>query len=148
MAIEIIKPTAQQARDMARLIETGAPAEIIVAFLCPELEESAIPEVARRWMKDRAVKAARFDLLGWEQLPLEEKARVGLNRTYAAIAYHHKFSKPYTEQETSERSKTDATIPVLERFLAGTAGRGDATSRFFEDVLAGKIKLQSPEVLQ
>jgi hypothetical protein len=148
MAIEFLKPSAQQARDFAKLLETGAPAEHIIAFLLPELDDPSIPELAKRWMKDRTVKAARFDLLGWQQMPLEEKARAGLNRTYAAIAYHHKFAKPYTEQETSERSKTDTTIPVLERFLAGTAGRGDATSRFFEDVLAGKIKLNQPEQVQ
>lgn len=138
----------QQARDFARLLETGAAAEIIMAFLCPELEEAAVPELARRWLKDRAVKAARYDLLAWEKVSLQDKARAGLERTYAAIAWHHKFSKPYTEQETSERSKTDATIPVLERFLAGTAGQKDATTQFFEDVLSGKRKLQGPEAIQ
>jgi hypothetical protein len=79
-------------------------------------------------------------------MTLEEQIRAGLDQQYASLAYLC-FSINYVTASDREKAKLDAARTALEAKLAGTAGKTDALSSFFEDIRSGKLRLNKPAPL-
>lgn len=131
-----VPPTADQAIAVASLMFAGIPAIEACGIVAPEIDPVVLPDVARRWEKDPAVRTAVVTLKGtWLSLSTEERAKVGVEKTYNAMAYFL-FCHNYGELETAKRSKADACLKALEAKLAGMAGKGDLLTQFWAEAVA------------
>jgi hypothetical protein len=79
----------------------------------------------------------------WQEMTLSEKMETALDIHYSGLAYFL-FSHNYGDLGAADKAKADTARTALEQKLAGVAGRGDALSRFFDDINSGKVKLSPP----
>jgi hypothetical protein len=54
------------------------------------------------------------------------------------------FSNNYIEANSTDKQKLDTARGAIESKLAGTAGKLDALSQFYDDINSGKLKLNKP----
>lgn len=141
-------PDRDQARAFAIMIRAGLPASEAILYFTDSTDPRELQELLTTWMRSRAVKLALNELQGkaWTDMSLEEQIENALSQHYRGLAYflhtHH-----YAEVGEKDKSKLDTARNALESKLAGTAGKGDALTRFFEDIQAGRLKLGVPGVI-
>lgn len=138
-----IEPTAEQARFYAAAVEAGIPGPVAVQAVLPEVPDEHLPVLAEKWERTREVRAARFDVREWLQKGTAELVDFALTKTRHQMAAYLATHNVATLKDAA-LTKALKFIEVLEKVQAGTAGKGDAASQFFADVVAGKIKLGHP----
>jgi hypothetical protein len=132
-------PTKDQALAFAIMLQAGLPPSDAIGYFYESIEEAG--EALQRWLRSRNLKEAQKVLLGksWTEMSLDEQCKAGLDYAYAGMAYFL-FSHNYSSMGTGDQAKYNAARQALEARLAGTAGKGDALSRFLDDFVAGKLK--------
>lgn len=139
--MDFLKPTQEQARQYATIVEAGLPGEMALEVLFPEIEPAVRPEMARQWERLSSVRAARFDAWQWATSGLPARVERALARGYGVLAAFIVTRGPMEKWSAEERNQFKFAMESLEKQAAGTAGKGDASSEFFRKVLAGEIKL-------
>lgn len=138
-------PTKDQAFQFALMLAAGlSPTEAILYFTDEE-DPHFLGEMLRKWTRSKEFKQATIEQLGksWQEMSLEEQISKATDRHYAQLAYLL-FSSHYGEVGPSDKAKLDTARQSLEAKQAGTAGKTDALSRFFDDINQGKLKLNLP----
>lgn len=145
----IPKPTPDSALQFALMMKAGLPAQDAILYFADGSESpSEVAQGVAEWMKSAAVKKATLTLMGkpWQDMTLDEQCHHALNNAYAGMAYFL-FSHNFAEMGSSDKAKHDTARQALEARAAGTAGKGDALSAFFEDLRTGRVKLNKPSPL-
>lgn len=137
MANDWVRPTADQARLFARMLELSMPGEMGVAHLLPELDPVMYPELARRWEKDPLVRAARFDVRTWMEQTREQRMTRALEKAYDGGAIYL-MTVDFVKAEAAQLAKCFKVVELLERKMAGEAGKTDAIAQFWIDMIAKK----------
>lgn len=140
-----MKPTEDQAIQFAIMLQAGLPASDAILYFTTEDEPSVLADLLQEWTRSAALKRAMLKLLGkpWQDMSLDERCKNALDFAYAGMAYYL-FSRNYSEMGPADKAKYDTARLALEARAAGTAGKGDALSMFFDDLKAGKLKLSKP----
>lgn len=146
----MLTPTKDQARQFALLLDSGMPSgEAIRYFLPPDeaVPAETIKALHDGWVKSSALRAAMLEVRGkeWQDLSLDERLQLAINKHYAELAYYL-YSRNFTEAAGAELQKMNEARRVLEAKLAGLAGKSDPLTRFWEDVVSGKVKLPGAKV--
>jgi hypothetical protein len=138
-------PTPEQAQQFAVMVHAGLPpTEAILYFIATD-DPKTLQEITRKWQRSRNVGLALAKLMSkpWTGMSLEERCRYALDQHYSQLAYLL-YSQHYAEVAQGDKTKLDTARSAIEARLAGTAGKGDALSQFFEDLRSGKVKLAKP----
>lgn len=143
-----MKPTAEQAQQFAIMLNAGLPASDAILYFTDATEPQEIAFTLNEWQKSSQVKKAMLTLMGkpWQDMSLDEQCKHALNVHYAALAYFL-YSHNYSEVGPGDKTKLDTARTALEARAAGTAGKGDALSMFFEDLKSGRVKLNKPSLV-
>jgi hypothetical protein len=73
----------------------------------------------------------------------EERMRYAIDIHYSQLATYL-VSHNYADLAPADKQKADSARQAIEAKLAGMAGKGDALSRFLEDLQSGKVHLHTP----
>lgn len=141
-------PTREQADHFALMLASGMPSiEVIAYFAPPDATQSEVENLHARWIKSKEIGQAILRLQGkaWQDLSLEERIKLAIDRHYSEMAYFL-YSRNYGTLVGAEKQKADTCRQALEAKLAGMAGKMDALSRFWEDISSGKIRLANVTV--
>ena len=140
-------PSDSQALQFVIMLQAGLPAEEAIGYFTESADPKERLALLASWRSSRAVRRAQLTLMGksWQDMALDERIRYALDQHYSALAYLL-FSTNYIEAAAPEKAKIDTARTALEMKLAGMAGKGDALSRFFDDLQAGRITLQSAPI--
>lgn len=136
-------PTKEEAWQFALMLGSGMPSSEAIAYFFPdEPDANILRSIHDRWVKSEAVSDATLRLQGkaWQQMSAEEKIRLALDNHYAQLAYFL-YSRNYVELEGTGRQKADTARQALEAKLSGMAGKMDALTRFYDDILQNRVKL-------
>jgi hypothetical protein len=138
-------PNEEQALQFAIILSAGLPPSEAIRYFAISEDPAEIMQQLRKWMSSKAVRQAQNKLLGkqWQDLPLEERIKLSLDRHYSGMAWIL-FSQHYAEADSSMKGKLDAARQALEAKMAGTSGKMDALSQFFDDINRGRVKLAKP----
>lgn len=138
-------PTDDQAVSFAVMLNAGLPPEDALAYFIDTSDPQVLTATLRVWQRSRAVKRALTVIMGksWQEMTLDERIRCSLDWHYNNLAYLL-FSTNYISVQAADKGKMDSARVALEAKLAGTAGKVDALTQFFEDVKTGRVKLNRP----
>ena len=132
-----------QAEEFARIILSGVPLTRAARyFLPPELEPDDVQAEAHGFWGQEEVQRAMEALTGgvpWQRLSKDERLQIALDKHYAELAYFL-WSTNYSELDGAGKQKADTCRQALEAKVAGTAGKGNAMERFYEDLLVAYKK--------
>ena len=136
-------PTQDEAVQYAIMINAGLPAEDAIRYFTDSEDPAEVATLLRKWQRSAAVRRAMHQLMGktWQEMTLDERITYALNQHYSNLAYLL-FSQNYLTANPTEKSKMDAARVALEAKAAGLAGKGDALTRFFDDLHTGKLMLK------
>jgi hypothetical protein len=139
--------TDDEALQFVIMLSAGLPPEQAILYFTDETDPGAIATLLNKWLRSRAVKSAQRTLLGknWQDMTLEERIDNGLNYHYNSLAYLL-FSTSYLSVGPADKAKLDSARQALEAKKAGTAGQGDALSRFMDDFRSGKLAKVLPSI--
>lgn len=142
-------PTKEQALQFAIMLQAGLPASEAVLYFTDSDDPRELNEMLGLWLRSRVVKSAITELQGksWADMSLDERIKRALDHHYNTLAYFL-HSNHYAEVGEKDKAKLDTARNALEAKMAGTAGKGDALSRFFDDINSGKLKLSIPNGIQ
>lgn len=139
-------PTKEEGHALATMLLAGlTPADAIAYFLDGSEDPQQVAELIRKWRRSRHTQAAMKALLGkaFHEMTPQEQMDTALRIHYAQLSALL-FTNHYAEASAMDKSKLDSARTAIEAKMAGTAGKGDAIQRFFDDVNAGRIKLNTP----
>ncbi len=138
-------PSEEQAKQFAIMIHAGLPPSEAIQYFTDSEDPRELGELCRKWQRSRLVGKALALLMTkpWTGMTLDERCRYALDQHYSQLAYLL-YSQHYAEVAQGDKTKLDTARTALEARLAGTAGKGDALSQFFDDLRSGKVKLQKP----
>lgn len=138
-------PTDDQAFQFAIMLQAGLPASQAILYFTISDDPMEIGQQLRKWMASRAVKQSMTKLMGaaWQDMTLDKRIDCALDQHYAGMAWLL-FSQHYAEVSSTDKSKLDSARQALEARKAGTAGKGDALSRFLDDINNDRIRLAKP----
>ena len=127
------------------MLNAGLPSSDAIMYFVETEDPKELAFILAEWQKSMAVKKAMLNLMGkaWQDMSLDEQCTHALNQHYASLAYYL-YSHNYSEVGSHDKPKIDTARVALEARQAGTAGKGDALSVFFEDLRSGKVKLNKP----
>jgi hypothetical protein len=133
-------PSPDEALQFCIMLQAGLPADQAILYFTDETDPSSIAAMLGRWTRSRAVKQAQQSLLGkgWQEMTLDERIDCGLSYHYNSLAFLL-FSTNYSAVGPADKAKLDSARAALEAKKAGTAGQGDALSRFMDDFRTGKL---------
>lgn len=139
-------PDPDEALQFVIMLSAGLPPEQAILYFIETDQASDAVQTASRWLRSRNVQAAQKKVMGksWTEMTLDEKVDYALNSHYSQLAYLL-YSTNYLSVGSTDKAKLDTARQALEARKAGVAGKGDALSRFFDDLNSGKIKL-APQV--
>lgn len=138
------RPTKDDALSLALMLGAGMPsADAIRYFFPPDEDPARLQFEHERWMRSDAVQRALLQVMGkaWQEMSLEERIKFAVDKHYAEMAYFL-YAHNYGELVGADKQKADTCRQSLEAKLAGSAGKMNALSTWFEDVRTGKVKLQ------
>lgn len=145
-----MNPTREQADHFALMLASGMPSMEVMSYFLPESSGPQEIEFAHnRWVRSKEIQAAILRLQGkaWQELPLEDRIRLAIERHYSEMAYFL-YTHNYGSLSGSEKQKADTCRQALEAKIAGMAGKMDAITRFWDDVQSGKISLKTAIIPQ
>ncbi len=132
------QPTSIEAVFFAQGLELQIPGEVVLGVIDPEILPDCLPDVADRWMRHQAVRAARFDLRAWMEQSPEARMQQGLVRAYNAMAWFL-VQTNLVDATGAVLVKALKFIEMLERRLAGTAMKPmDEATKFWQELQARK----------
>lgn len=142
-----MKPTADQARAFAIMLQAGVPASDAIRYFTDSAEPSELAHMLKEWTSSRAVALATRAIEGtaWEDLSLEQKCSRARDLHYAGLAYYL-YRTHYAEVGPTDQAKLDKARAAVDAFLAGRAGSSDPLTEFFEDLKSGRLKVNAPSV--
>lgn len=125
------------------MLQAGLPPSEAITYFTDSIDPGQCAEMLRAWLKCRAVRRAQVQLLGksWSAMTLDERINAALDQHYSGLA-HLLHTTHYGEASQLDKGKLDSARQSLEAKLAGTAGKTDALSQFFDDINRGRVKLQ------
>lgn len=137
----IADPSAENAHEFAVILSSGMPAMQAIDYFFSDLSEKDRRALVDHWYSSAAVQDAILKLQGkrWQDMSLEEKISYTLDKNYAEQAYFL-YSHNYSELIGHEKAKADDCRRSLEAKLSGMAGKMDALSTFWGDMVSGRIK--------
>jgi hypothetical protein len=140
-----MNPTEEQALQFAVMISAGLPASEAILYFIDSEDPAELAMILKRWTRSKVVKRAmgKLNRKPWEEMSLDERMRAALDQHYNALAYML-FSNNYIEANSTDKQKLDTARGAIESKLAGTAGKLDALSQFYDDINSGKLKLNKP----
>lgn len=135
-------PNKEQAEQFALMLQAGMTAGEAIRYFFPE-EAQALAQ-AERWSKSAEVARAivKFQGKSWQAMAADERIQTAMDLHYNQLAWFL-YSRNYAELSGPERQKADICRQALEAKLAGTAGKLDPLSRFWDDVRSGRVKLNA-----
>ena len=143
------RPTKEEALQFATLMaRAGMPSEDAIQYFFPDAHTDEELLMVRkehdRWVRSKAFKAALRQANGWawEDLPLDQQIQNAVNKNYKELAYFL-YRNNYVGASNADKQTANLARQALEAKLAGTAGKTDGVSAFFDDVRSGRIKLQT-----
>ena len=141
------RPTREEALKFATLMQAGMPSEEAIFYFFPDLTTSdedlrKLRVEHDRWSRSRAVKDAVREVRkwDWEDLSLDDMVKQAVDKTYKEMAYFL-HSRNYVSLPQAERQKADTCRTALEAKLAGSAGKTNELTMFFDDIMRGTRKL-------
>ena len=144
--VALLTPTDEQAFQFALMLHHGLPAESAITYFVETEDPKELALMLSKWTTSKKVAAAQKVLIGkdWTELTLDESIDVALNQHYRSLAFLL-YSTNYLSANQGEKAKLDSARAALEAKKAGTAGKVDALSSFYDDVKTGRIKL-APQI--
>lgn len=135
-------PSDDDALQFCIMLQAGLPADQAILYFTDDSDPADVAVLLSKWMRCRAIKKAQQRLLGksWQEMSLEERIETGLTYHYNSLAYLL-FSQNYSVVGPADKAKLDSARTALEAKKAGTAGQGDALSRFMDDLRTGRVKV-------
>lgn len=132
----------EAAEQFALILSSGVPQLDALRYLRPGVDTHTLQDELSSWMEDKRVQRAILALQGksWESMGLEERLRFAIDKHYTEAAYFL-YSHNYATLGGAEKQKADTCRSVIEAKLAGMAGKMDALTHFFDDLLTGKVAL-------
>jgi len=134
----MMNPSHEEAFQFALMITAGVPSREAIRWFVSETDPLEIAAQHDAWMRDRAVRREVIKIQGgkaWQDLSLDEKISLSINKHYAEMAYFL-YSRNYCELQGAEKAKADTCRSALEAKLAGQAGKMDALSQFYAAMAA------------
>ncbi len=140
-------PDKDQALQFAIMLQAGLPAAEAIRYFTDDTDASLLAQMTAKWSNCAVVRKATAQLMGksWTEMSLDERIKYALEQHYSALAYLL-FSTNYLNANAGEKAKIDTARVALEAKQAGMAGKGDALSRFFDDLNSGKLTLKPTKV--
>lgn len=137
-------PSNDQALQFVIILQSGVPANQAIGYFTDATDNAEVAHMLAQWMRSKAVRDAQTTLMGkaWQDMTLDEKIHYALNLHYCQLAFTL-YSNHYGEVGPADLTKLNTARVALESKLAGTAGKTDALSRFFDDISTGKLKMAS-----
>lgn len=132
-------PDAEQARFYAAAVEAGMEGELVIHTLLPEVPLEWLTDLRARWERTREVRAARFDVREWMQKATPERIDFALQKSRNQMAAYL-ATRNVAELKDAALTKALKFIEVLEKVVAGTAGKDDPLGTFFKDFVAKQPK--------
>lgn len=129
----------EQARFYAAGVEAGIAGAIVLQALIAEAPIERLAALAERWERTREVRAARFDVREWLAKDTPGKIEFALQRSRNQMAAYLATTN-LAEAKDATLTKALKFIEVLEKVVAGTAGKQDAAAQFFQQFLANQKK--------
>ncbi len=138
-------PTDDQALQFAIMLAAGLPALDALGYFVEYEEPDLLAKTLRIWQKARSTRRAMMSLQKrpWAEMSLDERMEAALSQHYNGLAYML-YTLHYQDSDKETKAKLDEARKAIEARLAGNAGKGDALSRFFDDLSAGRIQLNTP----
>jgi hypothetical protein len=139
-----VNPTEDQALQFAVMLQAGLPSSQAILYFVETDDAAELTMILKRWMRSKAVRSAinKLQRKPWDQMSLEERMKAALDQHYNSLAFLL-FSVNYIEANSTDKTKLDTARQAIESKLAGSAGKLDALSQFFDDINSGKVKLNS-----
>ena len=133
-----MKLTSKQAQEFARIVLSGVPTHKAARYFLPEVvDANEVRDAAMDFYRQPEVQEALEKLTGgvpWQRLSKDERLAISLDKHYAELAYFL-WSNNYSDLDGAGKQKADTCRQALEAKVAGTAGKGNAMERFYEDLL-------------
>lgn len=143
--MELTKDTALQ---FVIMVQAGLPASSAITYFTDSSDQAELHAMLSRWLRSKQVQEAQRTLMGkaWQDMSLREKVDYALESHYAQLAFML-FNNHFSEVGPADLAKMNTARVALEAFKAGTSGKTDALSAFFDDLRTGKVKLSKPAPL-
>jgi hypothetical protein len=127
------------------VLSSGMPPEDAMAYFLPDMDPVDRLAVMRRWLPSANLQHAIRALQGksWTEMDLQERIKISIDKHYTEVAYFL-YTHNYASLTGADKTKADTCRQVLEAKLAGMAGKTDALSSFWNDLVSGKVKLNGP----
>lgn len=132
-------PTMEQARFYAAGVEAGIAGAVVLQALIADAPVERLAALAERWERTREVRAARFDVRAWLEKDTPSKIEFALQRSRNQMAAYLATTN-LAEAKDAHLAKALKFIEVLEKVVAGTAGKQDAAAQFFQQFLKNNQK--------
>jgi hypothetical protein len=132
-------PTMEQARFYAAGVEAGIAGAVVLQALIADAPVERLAALAERWERTREVRAARFDVRAWLEKDTPSKIEFALQRSRSQMAAYLATTN-LAEAKDAHLAKALKFIEVLEKVVAGTAGKQDAAAQFFQQFLKNNQK--------
>lgn len=138
-------PTTEQAYQFALMTMAGVPAEEALPYFIEgavEMDPLQFALLAKQWAKSRAVleQIVLLQKGDWTTLTPQQRIQLALDKHYNEMAYYL-YTHNYAEiSNPNLKQKADTCRGALEAKVAGMAGKMNALSTFWEDVMAGRAK--------
>lgn len=142
------RPSKDEALQLALMINAGMPTLEAMRYFYPEDDPERVKFEHDRWMRSSHVKAAVKHVQygkNWQEMSLDERIKFAVDKHYSELAYFL-YTHNYATLSGAERQKADICRAALEAKLAGTAGKMDALTSWFDDVKTGRVKLPTVAV--
>ena len=127
-------PTMEQARFYAAGVEAGIAGPVVLQAILPEMPPERGTALAERWERTREVRAARFDVRAWIEKDTGGRIDFALQKSRNQMAAFLAVNN-IAELKDANLSKALKFMELLEKVVAGTAGKTDPAAQFFQEFL-------------
>jgi hypothetical protein len=137
----------EAAYEFAMMLQTGIPAADAVAYFIDEVHPEAAKEIGMKWVRSKEVQAAMASIqrAPWASLRPDERIKLALDKHYSEMAYFLYRNSFVELSHPTMLQKANTCRMALEAKLAGMAGQMTQLSRFWDDLVAGKISIPQPK---
>ena len=137
------RPSREDGLQLALMLNSGMPSLDAMRYFYPDDDPERIRFEHDRWLRTRVVQSAIKTVQNgksWQDMSLDERVKFAVDKHYSELAYFL-YTNNYTLLSGQDRQKADICRAALEAKLAGTAGKMDALTSWFDDVKSGRVKL-------
>lgn len=142
--VEVVsRPGREEALQLALMLVAGMPSLDAIRYFYPEDDAERVRFEHDRWMRSYNVRSAVKQVQNgksWQDMSLDERVKFAVDKHYSELAYFL-YTNNYNTLTGQDRQKADICRAALEAKLAGTSGKMDALTSWFDDVKSGRVKL-------